>query len=305
MSIAAVAEPVPVRTLLGAKGFETSRLCLRSLVEYSADPVRLVVHDDGTLTDKHRDQLREISPRAEFVDRAAADEAVGERLARHPRCQAFRRSEVLALKLFDVALLAGIPLAYCDSDVLFLRRYVGLFVARDIERPVFMADVGHAYAVRPWRLWPVGRVRLAGRLNTGIVLAPAGYMDLDFLEWLLGTLEADPVFARRRYWTEQTCWAGLAARSGANLLDPRRVVVATGSMAGYSADAVAIHFVATHRNRLAEYVPRQRPTDEQPARVAVSPARRTGPVGMLWTDLRRRLSPPRGPADGPARHPPP
>jgi hypothetical protein len=286
------ADPIPVRTLLGAKGFETSCLCLRSLVEYSADPVRLVIHEDGTLTDKHRDQLRQISPGTEFVGRAAADEAVEGLLARYPRCLEFRRTEVLALKLFDIVLLAPGRLAYCDSDVLFLRRYAGLFTAPVVPgRPVFMTDVGHAYSVRPWKLWPFGPVRLVGRLNTGITLTPPAYLDLSFLEWLLGVLSTDPVFVRRRYWTEQTCWAALAARTGADLLDPRRVVLATRTMDGYSADAVAIHFVTTFRNQLPAFEARQRPAGEAAVTVGVRPSRRIGPARMLWTDLRRRLSP--------------
>ena len=68
-------DPIPVRTLLGAKGFDTSLTCLRSLVEYSADPVKLVVHEDGTLTDWHREQLRGLSPGAEFIARPTADES--------------------------------------------------------------------------------------------------------------------------------------------------------------------------------------------------------------------------------------
>jgi hypothetical protein len=284
-------DPTPVRTLLGAGGFETSLTCLRSLVGYSADPVRLIVHEDGTLTDEHRERIRAISPAAEFVARPAADEAVGGLLAKHPRCLVFRRTEIMALKLFDITLLAPGRVAYCDSDFLFLRRYAGLFHAPDPARPVFMTDVWHAYAVRPWRVWPVGPFRLAGRLNAGLTLAPPGYLDLDFLEWLLGALAASPAFARRRYWTEQTCWAALAARSGAGLLDPRRVVMATGSMAGYSADTVAIHFVATHRGRLPEYAARQRPSDEPPVSAAVRPARTVSAAGLLWDDVRRRLAP--------------
>jgi hypothetical protein len=74
-----------------------------------------------------------------------------------------------------------------DSDILFMRRYGGLFTPPAVQgRPVFMTDVGHAYAVRPWKLLPAGPVRLAGRVNTGVMLTPPDYLDLPFLEWLLG-----------------------------------------------------------------------------------------------------------------------
>lgn len=280
----------PVRTLLGAKGFDTSLTCLRSLVAYSADPVRLVFHEDGSLTDDHRARLAEITPGAEFVGRKEADERVDGLLARHPRCLAARRSGPLFLKLFDVALLNPDGLAYVDSDVFFLRRYTGLFQRPHGSPPVFMTDAAHAYGIRPWRMWPLGQVRLTGRVNTGLIVGWAGGLDLDLLEWLLGRLAGDAAFARRPYWAEQTCWAALAARRLCDLFDPRQVILASTTMRNYHAGVVAIHFVSTYRDRLAAFRDR-RPTDEPPVAVATRPARRVGPAGMLWTDICRRLLP--------------
>lgn len=283
-------DAVPVRTLLGAKAFAPSLLCLRSLVEYSADAVRLVVHEDGTLQEEHREAIRRICPAAQFVSRSAADAAVYELLAKYPHCLAFRRAEVMALKLFDIHLLAPGPVAYCDSDVLFLRPYTGLFAPRhELAWPVFLRDTSHAYAVRPWRLRPFGRFKLVGFLNAGLTLAPTGYLDLDFLEWLLGNLSSDRVFARRRCWTEQTCWAALAARSGARLLDPRQVMVATPTMAGYTKETVAIHSVSTYRGQVFTFASRQRPREETPVTLAIRPAPGVTWAGMLWSDLTRRL----------------
>jgi hypothetical protein len=282
-------EPIPVRTLLGAKGFETSATCLRSLVEYSADPVRLIVHEDGTLTDEHRDQLRDIEPRVELISRPAADEAVDGLLSRHPRCAAARCSGPLFLKLFDVALLSPGELNYCDSDVFFLRRYAGLFRSPAGGRAVFMTDVTHAYAVRPWRVWPISPIRLLGRVNTGLIIGWRVGLDLDFVEWLLGRLAHDPAFTRRAYWAEQTCWAALAARSDCTLLDPQLMILASATMKEHHPGVVAIHFVSTYRDRLAGFLHRQRPRDELPVEVPVHPAGSVSAMGLLWTDLRRRI----------------
>ena len=69
-------------------------------------------------------------------------------------------------------MLADDQVAYCDSDFLFFRPYVGLFTRpASLPKAVFMTDVGHAYAVRPWRLWPVGRIKLVGWLNAGLTVA--------------------------------------------------------------------------------------------------------------------------------------
>lgn len=279
-----------VRTLLGERGFDLSCICLKSLLEYSADPISLIIHEDGTLTDLHRDRLREIDPDVLFIHRAASDERVLGRLARYPRCLAFRKREIMALKLFDILAYADQWTIYCDSDFLYLRRFTKLFRPPSSGLPVFMTDSGHSYAVRPWCLSPLGPVRLLGKLNAGFTVAPTSLLDLDYLEWLLGVLEKNAVFSRRRYWTEQTCWAALASRAGgAELLDPCQIVMATRAMGRYSSNAVAIHFVATYRGLLPEYLSRQRPMDEAAVATSAAPASRVGPVGMMISDILRRL----------------
>ncbi|HJZ94726.1 MAG TPA: hypothetical protein VKE40_27925 [Gemmataceae bacterium] len=282
--------PVTVRTLLGQKTLEVSLTCLPTLARYSADPVRLIVHEDGTLGDAGRNALRQALPGAEFVGRAESDAAVVPRLAKYPRCLAARSSSPLFLKVFDIALLETGELRYADSDVLFLRRYAGLFGGASLAFPaVFMADVKEAYAVRPWHLWPVGPVRLGSRVNTGVVRARPAFLDLDFLEWLLGRLGNHPVWGRRWYWAEQTCWAALAGRARCGLWDPRQLVVATADMAGYGNESVAVHFVSTFRHHLFAYAGRNVSPGGPPASIRVRAAARVGPVGQLASDLRARV----------------
>lgn len=282
--------PMTVRTLLGEKTLGVSLACLPTLVAHSADPVRLVIHEDGTLSESGRDALRRALPGAEFVGRAEADAAVLPQLARHPLCLAARSGSPLFLKVFDIALLEPGELRYADSDVLFLRPYAGLFGGAAPAFPaLFMADVKEAYAVRPWHLWPVGRVRLASRVNTGLLRTRPGFLDLDLVEWLLGRLGGHPVWERRWYWAEQTCWAALAGRAGCGLWDSRRLVIATADMAGYTPDAVAVHFVSTYRNHLAEYTTRALPPTDPPVAVGAHRAGRGGLIGQFVSDVRARL----------------
>jgi hypothetical protein len=282
-------EPIPVRTLLGARSFADSVVCLRSLLACTADPIRLIVHEDGTLTDGHRDELRRLAADVELVPRAAADAAVLPLLAGHPRCLKARASGALFLKLFDIPLLAGKQLAYCDSDVLFVRRFRGLFDPPPRPaRLAFMTDVAHAFAVRPWRVWPAGRIRLGGGVNTGLIVGDPAALDLDHVEWLLGALAGDTGFARRPYWAEQTCWSAVAARAGFALYDGRRLVLAGPRLGGVTDQTVGIHFVSTYRNRLDEFRD-LRPPAGDPVGVATRPGRAVSAAGLFWADLRRRL----------------
>ena len=279
----------PVHTLVGESTLEVSLTCLPTLIRYSSDPIRLVVHEDGSLTEPSRDALRDAIPGVEFIDRKRADDEVRDRLIGHSRCQAARAVNLLFLKIFDVTFLELDELSYSDSDILFLRPFTGLFGPERARFPaMFMTDVKEAYAVRPWQLRPVGRIRLAGRVNTGLMRIIAGMIDLDFVEWLLGQFGGHSVWARRSYWSEQTCWAALAGRTGCGLWDCRQVAMANHDVAVDAHDTVAIHFTSTFRSHLPDYAGRGRPPTDPPVHIASRPARCIGPLDLLVSDIRAR-----------------
>ena len=284
-----MADEPEVRTLVGKKTLAVSLVCLRSLLAAVEEPVRLVVHEDGTLDDADRESLRALGPGVSTLPREGADGPVREALARHPVCRGQWESNIMFRKMFDTALLAGARLAYCDSDILFVRRVGGLFAPpAPSARLTFMTDARHAYSLRPWQVAPLGPVRLVGRANAGLIVWERPELDFDFLEWLLGRLGGSRGFVSRGVWAEQTAWAALAARTETWLWDPRQVVMADAAMSGAGPEAAAIHFVSTYRNHLPAYA--ARPLDPgPPARVGARRARRLTPAGMLWSDARARL----------------
>ena len=157
-------------------------VCLESLLRCSAEPLALRLHDDGTLRREDLDRLEERLGRFALVSRAEADEAVAGVLARRPALAAFRRENPLARKLIDAVLLAGEELAYCDTDVLFLRRFAGLFRLPPAAGALFMSDRQNAYSVRSWHLLARPRLALAaarelrcrGLPDGGLRPGPAG-----------------------------------------------------------------------------------------------------------------------------------
>jgi hypothetical protein len=284
-----MSDAVAVRTLVGKKTLATSLVCLRSMMSAVVEPVRLLIHEDGTLDDTDRDALRQVGACVEMVTREAIDERVRSALARYPLSFAARETNMMFLKLFDTSLLAGPRLAYCDSDILFVRRVRGLFAPPSpTARLTFMADIKHAYSLRPWKLWPVGPVRLTGRLCAGLYVWDRPALDLDFVEWLLGRLAKDRGFITRPIWAEQTVWAALAAKTSTWLWDERQIVMADKTMTRPGPQTVAIHFVATFRNHLAAF--QDRPLDSSPpTTVSASPARRLTAFGMFRSDAMARL----------------
>jgi hypothetical protein len=267
--------------------------CLGSLLGFSAEPLRLRIHDDGSLTAPDRERLAAALGEPEVVSRREADERLAGWLADRPATRAFRAANPLALKLVDAALLApGGELAYCDSDVLFLRPFSGLFELAPAQGALFMCDPQNAYSVRSWHLLREPRLRLAGRLNSGIIGFRTRWFDPDLVEWFL----AEPRYRFAPVWVEQTCWALLAQPAGCRLLDPAAVSIPVPGRA-LRARQVALHFVSPVRGLFAGYWQRLAPVAEATALPAVcepieigsfAAPRLTAPV-LAATEVRRRL----------------
>lgn len=277
------APPRRVASLLGHSHVDLAILCLGSLLRRSAEPLALRLHDDGSLTPEDRERLARALGEPEMVPRSEADERVAGVLSRHPALAAFRRSNPLALKLIDAVLYAGDELAYCDTDVLFLRPFSGLF---PIEAPaaVLMADRQNAYSIRSWHLLLHRRLRLAQRVNSGVIRFPTKAWDPDLLEWFF----ARPEFGFAPVWSEQTAWALLGWKAGCRLWDPRLVRLPEPGEEG-PGNAVALHFVSPLRSLLPRFSERSPDrTGEPPVPVGTVPAHRCHSWDLAWTEAGRQ-----------------
>ncbi len=257
--------------------------CLGSLQRFSAEPIDLLVHDDGTLTAEDADRLASELAGAGVVWRSEADERVDERLAAHPACRAFRRSNPLGLKLLDIMLLEdGDALFYCDSDVLVLRPFRRLF--EQDATAVFMADVQSAYSLRSWQLAAAPRLRLASKVNTGLIRFARAAWDLDLIEWFL----ARPSYFRRTpVWAEQTAWALLGGRADCRLLEPSQVRFPPPDPS-QAVGAVALHFISPLRALLPAYLQTIAVEASVPPVSVVSlPSTTCGPLRLAASELRR------------------
>jgi hypothetical protein len=283
-----------VSTLLGHAHVEMAVLCLGSLLNFSACPLRLRVHDDGSLTAADLDRLAAGLDGPEVVSRREADARLADLLAAFPAARAFRAANPLALKLLDVQLLAaGDELAYCDSDVLFLRPFRRLFHLPPGAGALFMFDPRQSYSVRSWHLLAEPRLRLVGHINTGIIAFRRRLFDLDLVEWFLSR----PRYHFTPVWAEQTCWALLGQPFGCHLLDPAEVGIPVPGREP-PARQVALHFVSPLRGLLAHFAGRcgERTVPEEPTELRSFPAPRLTAAALAATEIRRRLRRLRPPA---------
>jgi len=281
-----------VRTLIGHQQVAVGLKCLPSLLRFSAEPITPVIHDDGTLNSEDCDKLVAALPEAIIVRRDEADSLVEPLLARYPKCREYRRQHPLALKLLDMPLLEPNDLAYCDSDVLFLRPYKQLFQWSSTDASaIFMQDIQNAYSLWPWHIYPLGKIRVPRRVNTGLIFFRAAGYDPEFIEWLLGQKQLERVFNKRTHWIEQTCWAALGWRVGCYVWSRRQFVIANPQMIGLTKATVGIHFVAACRSKLEEFpINGDCPeNNEMAVPIDASPVLRCSARSLLVQDIMNRF----------------
>jgi hypothetical protein len=251
----------------------------------------LLIHDDGTLNEEDCERLMMALPGAVIIRRDEADARIEPLLARYPKCREYRQQHPLGLKLIDMALFETEELAYCDSDILFLKPYAGLFKWPEDRRAaaIFMQDIQDAYSLHPWHIYPFGKIRVPQKINSGLILFRTSMYDLDFIEWFLGQKQLEKVFKRRAHWIEQTCWAALGWRVGSYVWSASQFMIATPNMAGLSEETVGIHFVAACRGKLQDF-PQSEENDNQTAiSIDARPTKPSSAYLMLMQDIRKRF----------------
>lgn len=277
--------PVNVRTLLCHRDVALMIHAWRTLLACSAEPVRTVVHDDGSLTVADEEALIAALPGTRVLRRVEADALMAERLARHPHARAFRAGSVWGLKLLDVALAEEGDCFYVDGDIRFFRPFRGLFTREAVAgRSVFLRDmVWTAYSIRPWHLLDRRRLRVVEGINTGLSLIDRALYDLDFVDWFL----AQPDWRVIPAWTEPTCWAALAVRARGHAVDPRQIVNLYPE-AQVGPEMVGAHFLSAHRAGFQAEWGREPDLAAAAAPVRFLPLGRVGPLELGLNQLGRR-----------------
>jgi hypothetical protein len=214
-------EPTPgcaeVHSLVCHAHLKLYLFAVKSLLRYER-AVRVVVHDDGSLTEDDLALLARHVEGVTVIRREEADRRVAERLRDYPHCRRYRDSFVNAKQIFDYALLSGSRrLIGLDSDVLFLKppRQVVEWL-RGGEEILF------GYETQPWGSDQIekriGRdIAFVPHVNIGFLCYFGDVLDLDVVEECLSRCESFD------WWTGQMLFPILLARSRyeARPLDPR------------------------------------------------------------------------------------
>jgi hypothetical protein len=148
---------------------------LSSFVAFSGMRPRVVIHDDGSLRPKDREDYAQAFEGIEILDPRHMDVEVGQALAGYPVCAEFRARPdfYCARKLFDMLFVARTDhVLVLDSDVLLFARPDVLLGHMARGRPFFQSDYQSSYGAPLEELRAWAREPVLSRVNAGLLHVP-------------------------------------------------------------------------------------------------------------------------------------
>ena len=117
----ALASDTEIHSLVSHRHLEIYLLALRSFLRFY-ERVKVVAHDDGTLSRRDQEYLSQKIRNIRVIPRWEADRSMEETLRGYPHCRKFRNKQILTAQVFDFpAFAASKKIISLDSDILVFR----------------------------------------------------------------------------------------------------------------------------------------------------------------------------------------
>jgi len=218
--------------------------CIKSFCKFAGELFRIVLHDDGTLTQDDLGVFAKHINGVRLITKEEADVAMADILAPYPECGAHRESYLVGQKIFDVPLLAETEtVLMMDADILFFRRPDEIIEwSRSPGRTVLCCrDVLTSYSNTIEDIERHFGMRVQDKINVGIFGFPPDILDLALAEKYLAD-EDNVIDPERRWWLEQTIYAMATADMDIRYLPLDKYMIPQKKEDFYG-DAVALHYV--------------------------------------------------------------
>ena len=247
-------DKIIVQSLIGGKQLPFYLRCLKSLLAYCQDRIDLQLQTDGPLTQQDNDYIHSelTGTKITITDSSENTRRVLDYLEGRPNCQKFRKDSIWGIEFFDpIFAFPEDPVSfYLDADILFLRKFSGLFDRNQVKGgAIFLKDTQwDAYCFRPWQMLAgKKRPQVVEGITTGLVFWDKASIDWDYLEWFLG----EHRLHRIPEWIMPTAQAGLAHRCEAKTISPRQITNLYPN-ARINEDTFGVHLLGSYRKSWME-----------------------------------------------------
>jgi len=185
--------------------------CLKTLFHYSTRAFNVVLHDDGSLSQRALEQLRWHLTGVTIISRYEADARVHDLMARHNASRTFREVCPLARRIFDFPAFASKDrFLILDSDVLFFGKPDTMLGLMDSGRLFFMSDYLDGYVFSRAEVQSRYGIDLIPAFNTGISYHAKAMFDYELIETYCSDLVDHGLLTHP--WSEQLLFAMLFSR---------------------------------------------------------------------------------------------
>ena len=247
-------EKIIVQSLIGGSQLPFYLRCLKSLIAFCDDHIDLQLHTDGSLSQEDKDSIHaELDGKMlTIIDSSQNRSRVLDCLQGRPNCQKVRKDSIWGIEFFDpIFAFPEDPISfYLDADILFLRRFSGLFNRNQVKGgAIFLKDTQwDAYCFRPWQmLTGKKRPQIVKGINTGLVFWDKSVIDWDYLEWFLREHRLHQI----PEWVMPTAQAGLAHRCDAKTISPRHLPNLYPNAQIHN-DTFGVHLLGSYRKQWLE-----------------------------------------------------
>ena len=247
-------ERIIVQTLIGGSQLPFYLRCLKSLIIFCQDRIDFQLHSDGTLSQEDKDVIHsELDGTiVTITDSSESISRVLDLLQSRPNCQRFRQESIWGVEFFEP--LFAYPKDnisfYIDADILFLRKFSGLFDRNQVKNgAIFLKDTQwDAYSFRPWHmLTGKKKPQVVKGITTGMVFWDKSAIDWDYLEWFLGEHRLHQISE----WVMPSAQAGLAHRCEAKTICPKQIPNLSPNTQSHK-NTFGVHLLGSYRKEWME-----------------------------------------------------
>jgi hypothetical protein len=211
-----------VHIITSEKDFLDAIWCIKTFYYYSHLRPGLVVHSDGSLSDKQIQLVHEHFIGSKVIKKSTSDEKMSQFLTDYPNLRKFRkrRDFYCALKIFDNLNYSDSKYQLLlDSDILFFKKPTEIIHCIQNNMPFFNSDYQDAYSPSGLNYFKTKGLKILPQINAGLLFIDREFYvsHLDFMNDYFGYIISKKT-RENVNWHEQTLHAMLLSMCNAHRL---------------------------------------------------------------------------------------